>query len=167
MITIRPGTTQDIGIIQDIAEATWWPTYSPLLTEIQIRYMLDAIYSIEALTKALEKDDQNFLILEDENGAQGFASYGSRKENPAITKLHKLYVLPGNQKKGYGKLLIDQVIAKARLNKSNQLDLNVNRFNKAKTFYERIGFKVIREEDVPIGPYWMNDYVMSLKLVPS
>jgi diamine N-acetyltransferase len=40
------------------------------------------------------------------------------------------------------------------------LDLNVNRHNPAKSFYEKIGFTVLREEDVPIGPYWMNDYVM-------
>jgi ribosomal protein S18 acetylase RimI-like enzyme len=43
------------------------------------------------------------------------------------------------------------------------LDLNVNRNNQAKHFYEKIGFNVIREEDIPIGPYWMNDYVMRIE----
>ena len=40
------------------------------------------------------------------------------------------------------------------------LDLNVNRHNKAKNFYEKMGFQVAYEEDIPIGKYWMNDYVM-------
>jgi hypothetical protein len=36
----------------------------------------------------------------------------------------------------------------------------VNRYNNAKSFYEKMGFAIVREEDIPIGPYWMNDYVM-------
>jgi hypothetical protein len=40
------------------------------------------------------------------------------------------------------------------------LDLNVNRYNKAKSFYEKMGFAVAYEEDIPIGKYWMNDFVM-------
>jgi ribosomal protein S18 acetylase RimI-like enzyme len=40
--------------------------------------------------------------------------------------------------------------------------LNVNRYNPAKDFYEKLGFKIILEEDIPIGQYWMNDYVMRL-----
>jgi hypothetical protein len=43
------------------------------------------------------------------------------------------------------------------------LRLNVNRYNKARQFYERMGFAVVREEDVPIGNnYFMNDYVMEV-----
>ena len=36
----------------------------------------------------------------------------------------------------------------------------MNKYNKAKTFYESCGYHVHYEEDIPIGPYWMNDYVM-------
>ena len=44
------------------------------------------------------------------------------------------------------------------------LELNVQRHNKAKNFYEKMGFSVAYEEDIPIGPYWMNDYVMRKEL---
>ena len=44
------------------------------------------------------------------------------------------------------------------------LDLNVNRHNQAQEFYKKLGFKIIREEDVPVGQYFMNDYVMRLNL---
>ena len=44
--------------------------------------------------------------------------------------------------------------------------LNVNRRNKAKQFYEHLGFTIISEEDIDIGQgYFMNDYVMEKKLV--
>ena len=43
--------------------------------------------------------------------------------------------------------------------------LNVNRQNKAKFFYEKLGFTVIKEEDIDIGNgYFMNDYVMEKRL---
>jgi hypothetical protein len=41
----------------------------------------------------------------------------------------------------------------------------VNRYNKAKGFYEKLGFKVIGKEDIDIGNgYLMNDYVMQLEI---
>jgi GNAT superfamily N-acetyltransferase len=162
-MTIRNATLADIPLIQQLAEKTWWPTYSPIVPAEQITYMLGAVYSTEVLTNAIEAKLQSFIILYDENGAQGFASYGSRPENPSIYKLHKLYVLPENQGKGYGLALIDYVKTQLRSKNIGTLELNVNRFNKAKNFYEKVGFTVVREEDVAIGAYWMNDFVMRLE----
>lgn len=159
-MTIRNATPSDITIIQDLAERTWWPTYSPILTNEQIRYMLDLIYSTEALTRVMEDGSQQFILLADERGDQAFAAYGPRKEEKLISKLHKIYVLPDNQGKGYGKVLINEVIQRIQKDKHVALDLNVNRYNPAISFYEKMGFSVIREEDIAIGPYWMNDFVM-------
>jgi ribosomal protein S18 acetylase RimI-like enzyme len=61
-------------------------------------------------------------------------------------------------------VLINEVIRKTIEAGKQTLDLNVNRYNKAKSFYEKIGFRVVYEEDVPIGKYWMNDYVMRKQL---
>ena len=85
-------------------------------------------------------------------------------DTPGVAKLHKLYVLPEHHGSGYGMALIDDI--RNRLLKSGIyiLDLNVNRYNPARGFYEKAGFRVLREEDVPIGPYWMNDFVMRLTL---
>jgi hypothetical protein len=45
------------------------------------------------------------------------------------------------------------------------LYLNVNRHNKARLFYEKLGFIIAREEDNDIGNgFYMNDYVMEKKL---
>jgi ribosomal protein S18 acetylase RimI-like enzyme len=166
MIKIENGSVKDIPVIQQIAEETWWPTYSPILTSEQIRYMLDSIYSSEILQNAMQTGSQNFILLTDEKGSQGFASYGKRPNDPQVYKLHKIYVLPANHGKGYGKLLIEEVKRRMMDLHSHTLDLNVNRHNPAKSFYEKIGFRIIGEEDIPVGPYWMNDYVMRLELTP-
>ena len=48
------------------------------------------------------------------------------------------------------------------------LQLNVNRHNTAKSFYEKLGFAVIKEEDIDIGSgYFMNDYIMEKRLTPD
>jgi GNAT superfamily N-acetyltransferase len=102
--------------------------------------------------------------LEEDGQPVAFAGYSPRGEDPEVYKLHKLYCLPQTQGKGYGKILINEVAAKTLEAGKHLLDLNVNRYNKAKTFYEKMGFKVIYEEDVPIGKYYMNDYVMRKEL---
>jgi ribosomal protein S18 acetylase RimI-like enzyme len=48
---------------------------------------------------------------------------------------------------------------------ATSLLLNVNRNNPTKGFYEKLGFTVIKEEDIDIGNgYFMNDYVMEKKV---
>ena len=125
--------------------------------------MLDYIYSTRMLTEVMTDGSQTFILLADERGPQGFASYGARKDDASIYKLHKLYVLPENHGKGFGRMLIDEVKKRIKTTGISTLDLNVNRHNPAKTFYEKLGFKIVYEEDVPIGPYFMNDFVMRLK----
>jgi len=164
MFTIRNANTSDSRSIQIIAEKTWWPTYSPILDEKQIRFMLDEIYDLKKLNEAISNGQEHFIILSDENGEQGFASYSKKNEDGSIYKLRKIYVLTENHGKGYGKALLDEVMERTTKLGAISLDLNVNRFNKAKEFYEKVGFKIIDEEDVPIGPYFMNDYVMRLDL---
>lgn len=162
-VSIRDAALSDASLIRELAEQTWWPTYGPILEKEQLRYMLDVIYTESALQSVMQDGSQHFLILSDENGPQGFASFGKRKQDQRIYKLHKIYILPGNQGKGYGKKLVEEIKQRLSAQGIHTLDLNVNRYNTAKDFYEKLGFMVIREEDVPIGPYWMNDYVMRLE----
>ena len=160
MYLIKKAETADVEAILQIAHETWWPTYEPILGKEQVSYMLDELYSAGKITKQIAEEQQTFLILTEEGRPVAFAAYSPRDEDPDIYKLHKLYCLPITQGKGYGKILIDAVADKTKEAGKHTLDLNVNRYNKAKTFYEKMGFVVAYEEDIPIGPYWMNDYVM-------
>lgn len=164
-VSIRNAGTADIPVIRLLAEETWWPTYKPILEDEQIRYMLALIYSVDALTAVMTQRTQHFILLSDDQGPQGFAAYGPRADEP-VYKLHKLYVRPGNQGKGYGRQLLDEVVQRVKDQGITTLDLNVNRYNPARSFYEKVGFSVLREEDIAIGPYWMNDYVMRRIVTP-
>jgi GNAT superfamily N-acetyltransferase len=125
--------------------------------------MLDLIYSPSALRKQM-REHHRFLILEEEGEPIGYASW-SRAGSPGVWHLHKLYVLTDRQGKGLGKALLDYITADILPEGARALHLNVNRHNKARQFYERMGFSVIGEEDKDIGNnYFMNDYVMELPL---
>src|ERR1700754_3181623 len=159
MYTIKQATITDLETIRQIAENTWWATYSPILEKEQISFMLGEIYSVEKISSQLKNNTQTYLLLIGDDKPVAFAAYSPRDEDPEIYKLHKLYCLPETQGKGYGKILINEVAKKTQEAGKHTLDLNVNRYNRAKSFYEKMGFQVAYEEDIPIGTYWMNDYV--------
>ncbi|MES2275124.1 MAG: GNAT family N-acetyltransferase [Bacteroidota bacterium] len=164
MYTIIKATIADTETIRRLAEDTWWPTYGPILEKEQITFMLNEIYSADKISRQLETGEQIFLLLMEGDEAVAFAGYSPRDEDPEIYKLHKLYCLPKTQGKGYGKILINAVIDEVLKAGKHTLDLNVNRHNKALTFYQKMGFEVAYEEDIAIGPYWMNDFVMRKNL---
>ena len=104
-----------------------------------------------------------FVFVDDNDEAVGYASY--QEIEPGLFKLHKLYVLPSQQGKGTGRFMVDYIIEHARQLGGNTLQLQVNRKNKARDFYERLGFTVTGEFDFDIGNgFVMDDYVMAKKL---
>lgn len=163
-MNIREATITDVPVILDIAYRTWWPTYSPILSAEQITYMLGVLYTSEKISQQINTGEQTFIMLMEDVAPVAFAAYSPREEDPDIYKLHKLYCLPQTQGKGYGKVLIEEVAKRTLTAGKHTLDLNVNRYNKARSFYQKMGFVVVYEEDIAIGPYWMNDFVMRKEL---
>lgn len=157
--SLREATPTDIPTIHQLAEAIWEPTYRPILSQEQIDYMFGVIYTYEALEQQM-KEGQRFVLLLDGAEPIGFAAYSMKDAADAVYKLNKIYLLPARQGEGLGKLLLEAVEERVQKAGARYLDLNVNKYNKAKAFYERSGYQVLLEEDIPIGPYWMNDYVM-------
>jgi ribosomal protein S18 acetylase RimI-like enzyme len=161
-LTIRNATLKDIPLIRDLTFKVWPQTYSAILTREQIDYMLELIYSEASLQKQMN-DNHHFIIVHEGDSPVGFASYSETK--PQIYKLHKIYVIHNQQGKGTGRFVIDQIITNIKALGAKRLQLNVNRNNKAKDFYEKLGFTAIGEEDIDIGNgYFMNDYIMEKEL---
>jgi ribosomal protein S18 acetylase RimI-like enzyme len=120
--------------------------------------MMEQMYSEDSLLQQMDKGHQ-FIIINENEKPVGFASYGETVSG--IFKLHKIYILPSRQGKGAGRFAIEQIIADILPQGAKTLRLNVNRHNKAKNFYEKLGFEVAATEDIDIGNgFFMNDYVM-------
>lgn len=161
MTEIRKAGRHDIPAIIAIIGQTWEATYQAILSLEQVRYMEQEIYHPEALEKQMA-EGQEFYLLEEAGQPAGFAACSPA--GAAAFKLNKLYVDPAYQGRDFGKLLLQRIEQEARQQGASVLILNVNRYNKARSFYEKQGFAIIREEDIPFGEYWMNDYVMQKAL---
>ena len=167
VLLIRTADTDDVYDIEELAKTIWPVAYAKILSPEQLQYMLETIYSPDALAEQMDVKKHQFVMAEIDERPVGFASY-SRYGTSRTFKLHKLYVLPDMQGKGLGRTLLDFVVEQVIEQDATSLLLNVNRFNKAIPFYQKYGFEIISEEDIDIGNgYFMNDYVMEKKLANS
>lgn len=159
-MAIKLLSPNELKVVQDLAYATWPDTFMEILSGEQIEYMLNWMYNLETLQKQAE-NGQLFYVYMDNEIPVGFMGiepfYPSKNE----LKIHKIYVLPKTQGAGIGKKLIQKAITVAQEKEIQKLVLNVNRFNKAVTFYQHLGFTIDYEENINIGNgFWMEDYVL-------
>jgi len=161
MIEITKARIEDAELVHKLAYEIWYPTYGDILSKKQIDFMLENIYSIEALQSSM-RDKTSFYILIEDGEASGFIGI---EPKAGLLRIEKIYLLPSTQGKGFGKKLIDFAAEEAKKQGLNELELNVNRGNNAYTFYLKQGFKVVEEVDIPYYEFVLNDYVMRKSLI--
>jgi diamine N-acetyltransferase len=162
MYTIVKAGKGEIELIRTLCFQVWPQTYTAIISQAQIDYMLDMMYSKASLEKQMD-DGAEFVIVYDENDPVGFSSF--QEIEPGLYKLYKLYVLSSQQGKGTGRLLVDYIIVQMKKVNANALQLQVNKHNKAQHFYKKIGFTIIKNFVFDIGNgYVMDDYVMEKKV---
>ena len=162
---IRPAFVNDIPVINNLANEIWWPAYKDVISDEQISFMLQNIYSEEALKRQLS-EGARFVIIERDEKPVGFAGYSLEDSGDRILKLHKLYLLPSEQGKGTGKKLIEWLEKLAGQQNAEIFELNVNRNNPALSFYKKLGFEIWKTVDIPYYDFVLNDYVMRKSLRP-
>ena len=162
MITLRKISEAEIPAIQAIANVAFPATYKEILTPGQLEYMMEWMYSTESLKNQMTSG-HCYHLAETDGKAIGYVSFN--REEGALFHLQKIYVLPEYQGTGIGKALFEKVVEQVRSLGGTAIEVNVNRTNNAKTFYEHMGMTVARTGDFPIGNgYYMNDYIMRLEL---
>lgn len=152
--------------VYQLLKTVFRPTYGAILTEGQMVWMLDNIFSEEELCRQQANPNFRYILLCYQEDVLGFSAierdYDGRK---SCCKMHKLYLSSDRQGQGLGRMLVAETEAQARALGQQQLILNVNRYNKARHFYEKMGFEVLYEEDIALdNGYFMNDFVMGKTL---
>jgi len=173
-ITLAGLTDRDF--IRSVSERTWPSTYGHIISQEQIDFMLDWMYSDESLEKQMDSGCVFYIAsIKKENEqweAVGFCSVSPEEEENNSTekvegskahKLNKLYVLPSAQGTGAGKALLNKSIEVVKAAGSSSLFLQVNKLNTAYSFYLKHGFIKEAEYKFDIGNgFYMDDYVMRL-----
>jgi GNAT superfamily N-acetyltransferase len=167
LVEIRPATLEDRSLIRSISERTWPSTYGHIISQEQIDFMLDWMYSDESLAGQFEKGHQ-FFIAQLNGSDIGFCSVSAEPLDETgniqnACKLNKLYVLPAAHGTGSGTALLNKAIEIAKTACSTSLFLQVNKHNNAYEFYLKKGFIKESEFKFDIGNgFYMDDYVMRL-----
>ena len=144
MFTIRKATLEDIEMINRLAWIVFPHTYKEILSPEQMEYMMDWMYSPENLHKQMTEGGHIYFLAFEGNEPAGYLSI--QQEGEHTYHLQKIYVLPPFQGKKLGKLLFEHAIKaiKELHPEPCQMRLNVNRQNKALTFYEKMGMTTQR-----------------------
>lgn len=153
---------RDIPIIQGISDIAWPHTFRELLPPEQIAYMMNMMYSSDSLQKQIGEQNHHYLLAKENDDFIGYLSYELNYKSSGLTKVHKIYILPGAQGKGLGRFFIENVSQISRQHNDKGLSLNVNKYNdRAIAFYKKMGFEIVRKEENDIGKgFIMDDYVL-------
>jgi len=163
MINIFTAAVADIPLIRRMAQAAFPATYEKILTPDQIAYMMEWMYSEESLVQQMQ-GGHVFFVGKEAGEAVGYASV--EPQGTEVCHLQKLYVLPAAQGRGCGSALFNHAAGFCRSLGARRMELNVNRHNRARDFYLRMGMHEAGRGDFPIGHgFFMNDYIMSLDLI--
>src|SRR2546429_159677 len=105
----RNATKADVQLINDLAQKIWRLYYPSIISHEQIEYMLDKMYSTNALLKQMQDGHSFVLCFADENPI-GYCSYS--KHDNGNYFLHKLYIDTSQHHKGIGSWFFKEIFNK-------------------------------------------------------
>ena len=167
-IEIKRASGADLQVIHDMAEVVFRMTYKEILSQEQMEFMMEWMYSLPNLEKQVAQGHTYYIAW---NGAEPQGYVSVRKDSvdqdgTEVWHLEKIYVMPSAQGTGLGYKLLETAKQHVRDNISTakaRIELNVNRKTPAVGFYKHQGLTILRQGDFPIGQgYYMNDYIMGL-----
>lgn len=148
-MTLVPFTNEDFDGLYEFMKPLWLETYSPILPEKQILFLLDKYFSKDGLERYRGLGYKYFRL--DDVGVLVYA------ERETDVYMDKLYLLPQARGKGYAAFAFAEM---AKLGKP--ITLNVNQANeRALKCYRKNGFEVVEKIAIDLGNGMTNyDYVM-------
>lgn len=159
-LTYERVTEQTIDTLAALANEIWHEYFPIILSGEQIDYMVEKFQSAPAMRQQLAEGYQYYLV----HAGEEMIGYIGVHPEDSLLFLSKLYLKKQYRGHGYGRKMLDFVVALAReLNKSG-VYLTVNRFNEHSiAVYHAAGFETVRTQVADIGNgYVMDDYVMQL-----
>ena len=150
MPTIRPATRDDAPLLLRLIQQSFQTVYDRLgLTPENFRYHASGF----GPPWVLEQMDagNRFFVLED--GGEAVGCVALKPEEDGAVQLRRLAVLPAHRGKGYGRRLVDHVLAEARRMGVRRVTLGMWADDvPLRQWYERLGFAVTETRTQPDLP---------------
>jgi predicted acetyltransferase len=156
-LKLKQANKDDLAAVANLASSIWNEHYITIISQAQIDYMLNLMYSQQNLLEQLMVKQHQFYLIYLEDRAIGFISVN--KEGADDWFLNKFYILTQQAAKGIGSEAFNEL---KKIIQPKKITLTVNRKNyKSINFYFKNNFKIERVADFDIGNgYVMNDFVM-------
>ncbi len=150
-ILIRPWRKEDFPAVRRILWESWMAAYSPFIPREDLRSYFDATYRIDSLASLYASPHIDGFIGEADGEAAGWARTQFHKNENRLY-LASLYLLPVFQGKGIGGALLRAAQEKVLAYGLTEIWVGVMVQNvAARGFYERRGFRFLREEPFRMG----------------
>ena len=169
MLKITKVSIESIPEIRKLSDEIWKQVYPSVVPMAQIEYMLSTWYSTAGLTEQIEQSGHQFILVEWNDEAVGYASYSMKEDNHTERfRVHKLYLQPALHGKGIGRAMLRYIASECMSFGCKELELNVHKRNPAVGFYQHIGFAI--EQDIVTvieHGHVLDDYIMVLDLMKN
>jgi diamine N-acetyltransferase len=159
--------------IRDLMAVSWFHTYEPITERWRLEEMFEDNYSISALEEFFRRPNMHSYGLLENDRLLGFIAFQPLPHPKDLIdaddpwKIHRIYFLPEQQGKGFGKTLLIKAEEVSRIHGADFLYLNVNDSNPAIGFYEKMGYLNLFSEQVFFGKHEFTDCVMGKKIEKS
>jgi GNAT superfamily N-acetyltransferase len=141
---IRRAQLDELPILENLARQIWPDTYAQIISQEQINFMLDWMYSFPIL-KQQQEEGHEFYIIATEGTDIGFMAlewiHDAQQSGSVQLKINKLYVLHAFQGKGIGRQLMEHMEETARNKGCKETILHAREI--ALPFYEKLGYRSI------------------------
>lgn len=166
MYKLKEAKPTDSLLIQKLAQEIFPHTYKEIITQEQIDYMMDMMYTPSLLEEKIETQSERFFIGYKEDTPFGYLSFEKKDSN--YFYIQKIYVLPQFQGAKCGTFLFEEAkkIIKKECPSPIRIGLNMNKENeKALSFYKKRGMKIAGTRVHPIGhDFFMDDYILEIEI---
>ena len=158
-MNIVTATYSDLEKLEQLASFIWRESYTQLLGENQVEYMLGRFQNARAFRQQIS---ENYVYRIVYDGGEMIGYTASVLEGERIF-LSKLYLKNAYHGRGLGKQMIEDVIG--LYPEAKAIWLTVNKHNPSHDIYRHLGFKTVESVCTDIGEgYFMDDYVMQRDL---
>ncbi len=151
---VRVATTRDTNKIIELAQASILEIASNNYTPEQTKVWANRLERPNRISNAVA--EQHFIVAELEHEIIGFGSILNGDY------IDFLYVHPLHVKNGVATTIFKPLIAHAHKHKTKTITSDVSKT--ARPFFEKKGFKVLREQENKMGNEILVNYKMELKL---
>jgi len=147
---VRTASERDLETIKALLAETWHATYDAIYGVERVNEITAEWHSLASLKARLKRPNSEFLVADDGKAIAGMA-FAAASDDAKVVVLHQLYVRPGNQRSGIGRMLLEEI--EQCFPEAHRLRLEAEEANgQAIAFYRASGFSEVGNTVDPERP---------------